>query len=60
MFFFPQDELKRNQAKKMFEDHRQKKKGWNFLGWREVPVQAEVLGSRAVKKLYAAHCAGIY
>ena len=46
MFFFPQDELKRNQAKKIFEVIV-KKEGMNFLGWREVPVKAEVLGSRA-------------
>ena len=31
MFFFPQDELKRNQAKKMFEVII-KKKVWNFWG----------------------------
>ncbi len=46
MFFFPQDELKRNQAKKIFEVIV-KKEGMNFLGWREVPVKREVLGSRA-------------
>ena len=33
MFFFPQDELKRNQAKKMFEVII-KKEGMEFLGWR--------------------------
>ena len=48
MFFFPQDELKRNQAKKIFEVIV-KKEGMNFLGWREVPVKADVLGSRAVE-----------
>lgn len=37
MFFFPQDELKRNQAKKIFEVIV-KKEGRNFLGWREVPA----------------------
>ena len=37
MFFFPQDELKRNQAKKMFEVIVQKE-GMEFLGWREVPI----------------------
>ncbi len=46
MFFFPQDELKRNQAKKIFEVIV-KKEGMNFLGWREVPIKEEVLGSRA-------------
>ena len=37
MFFFPQDELKTNQAKKMFEVIVQKE-GMEFLGWREVPI----------------------
>ena len=37
MFFFPQDELKRNQAKKMFEIIV-KKEGLSFLGWRDVPT----------------------
>ena len=35
MFFLPQDELKRNQAKNIFEVIV-KKEGLNFLGWREV------------------------
>jgi len=48
MFFFPQDELKRNQAKKIFEVIV-KKEGMKFLGWREVPVKAGVLGSRALE-----------
>ena len=47
MFFFPQDELSRNQAKKMFEIIV-KKEGLTFLGWREVPNHPEVLGKRAV------------
>lgn len=46
MFFFPQDELKRNQAKNIFEVIV-KKEGLNFLGWREVPVHPEVLGKMA-------------
>ncbi len=46
MFFFPQDELARNQAKKMFEIIV-KKEGLAFLGWREVPVQPQILGKRA-------------
>ena len=46
MFFFPQDELKREQAKKIFEVIV-RKEGMNFLGWRQVPVEEEVLGSRA-------------
>ncbi|WP_288175695.1 glutamate synthase central domain-containing protein, partial [Sporofaciens musculi] len=48
MFFFPQDELKKNQAKKIFEVIV-RKEGMNFLGWREVPVREEVLGSRAAE-----------
>ena len=47
MFFLPQDELKRNQAKNIFEVIV-KKEGLNFLGWREVPVHPEVLGKAAV------------
>ncbi len=37
MFFFPQDELKKNQAKKMFEIIVAKE-GLEFLGWRSVPT----------------------
>ena len=47
MFFFPQDELKRNQAKKMFEIIVEKE-GMEFLGWREVPTYPDVLGKKAV------------
>ena len=46
MFFFPQDELKRNQAKKMFEVIVEKE-GLELLGWREVPTHADVLGQKA-------------
>lgn len=48
MFFFPQDELKRNQAKKMFEIIVAKE-GLDFLGWREVPIFPNVLGHKAVE-----------
>ncbi len=48
MFFFPQDELKRNQAKKMFEIIVEKE-GMEFLGWREVPCMPAVLGQKAVE-----------
>ena len=37
MLFFPQDELKCNQAKKMFEIIVEKE-GLEFLGYRKVPV----------------------
>ncbi len=47
MFFFPQDELKRNQAKKMFEIIVEKE-GMEFLCWREVPTHPEILGKKAV------------
>ena len=47
MFFFPQDELKRNRAKKMFEIIVEKE-GLDFLGWRDVPTEPEVLGAKAL------------
>ena len=47
MFFFPQDELKRNQAKKMFEIIVEKE-GMEFLGWRDVPTNPKVLGKKAI------------
>ena len=47
MFFFPQDELARKQAMKMFEIIV-KKEGLTFLGWRKVPTAPEVLGKKAV------------
>ena len=46
MFFFPQDKLMRAQAQKMFE-YLTQKEGLTFLGWRNVPVNADVLGKRA-------------
>jgi glutamate synthase (ferredoxin) len=46
MFFLPQDELTRNRAKKTFETIV-RKEGMTFLGWREVPVNADILGKRA-------------
>ncbi len=48
MFFFPQDEMKRNQAKKMFEIIVQKE-GLEFLGWRKVDIVPSVLGKKAVE-----------
>ena len=47
MFFFPQDELERNQAKKMLEIVVEKE-GLEFLGWRTVPIAPEVLGHKAL------------
>ena len=48
MFFFPQEELRRNQAKKMFEIIVEKE-GLSFLGWREVETYPHVLGHKAVE-----------
>ncbi|MGI6030227.1 MAG: glutamate synthase large subunit [Eubacteriales bacterium] len=50
MFFFPQDVLKRSQAKKMFEVIVAKE-GMEFLGWRTVPVLPEILGQKAKDKM---------
>ena len=47
MFFFPQTELKCRQAKKLFEIVCGKE-GLKFLGWRKVPVESEILGSKAL------------
>lgn len=48
MFFFPQDELSRRQAMKMFEVIVEKE-GLNLLGWREVPTYPEILGTTALE-----------
>ena len=50
MFFFPQDELARNQAKKMLEVIVQKE-GLKFLGWRTLPIHPEKIGDKAVEKM---------
>ena len=50
MFFFPQDELARNQAKKMLEVIV-KKEGLKFLGWRTLPIHPEKIGDKAVEKM---------
>lgn len=47
MFFFPQNELARNQAKKMFEIIAAKE-GLEVLGWRNVPSDTTVIGKRAL------------
>ena len=49
-FFFPQDELKRKQAMKMFEIILNKE-GLEFLGWRTVPTVPEILGQKALDKM---------
>lgn len=48
MFFFPQNELERRQAMKMFEVIVNKEK-LTFLGWRKVPVIEAVLGNKALE-----------
>ena len=50
MFFFPQNELKRGQAKKLFE-MLIRKNGMEFLCWREVPVCPEILGKKAADSM---------
>ena len=45
-FFFPQEEIRREQSKKMFEIIV-RKEGLALLGWREVPTVPEVLGHKA-------------
>ena len=46
MFFFPQNELKRNQAKKLFEMIINKN-GMDFVCWRDVPTASSILGHKA-------------
>ena len=46
MFFLPQNELDKRQAKSMFEVIV-RKEGLKILGWREVDTAPEVLGTRA-------------
>lgn len=46
MFFFPQDEFKRQRAMKMFEVIVEKE-GMEFLGWRKVPTDPGQLGKKA-------------
>ncbi len=46
MFFFPTERLARDQARKMLELIAEKE-GVTFLGWRTVPVRAEILGQKA-------------
>ena len=58
MFFFPQEEMKRNQAKKMFEIIVAKE-GLEFLGWREVPIDAGYPGTQG-QRMYAFYHAGIH
>ena len=56
MFFFPQDKLKRSQAMKMLELIAEKE-GVEFIGWRDVPTNPEILGKKAIdSKPYIMQC----
>ncbi|MCR4945478.1 MAG: glutamate synthase large subunit [Lachnospiraceae bacterium] len=50
MFFFPQNELKKSQAMKMFEVIVDKE-GLKFLGWRKVVTYPNVLGQKAIDSM---------
>ncbi len=47
MFFFPDGELERRQARKMFEIIVEKE-GMKVLGWRKLPIVPSILGKKAV------------
>ena len=50
MFFFPQTKAKYEKAMKTFEQVL-KEENLEFLGWREVPVNPTVLGSKALESM---------
>ena len=50
MFFFPQTKAKYDKAMKTFEQVL-KEENLEFLGWREVPVNPSVLGSKALESM---------
>lgn len=50
MFFFPQSEEKRKDAMKIFEDVL-KEEELEFAGWRTVPVNPDVLGTKALESM---------
>ena len=50
MFFMPQNELKRNQAKKLFEMITEKN-GLELICWRDVPVSPSILGHKALDSM---------
>ena len=50
MFFFPQTKAKYEKAMKTFEQVL-KEENLEFLGWREVPVNPSVLGSKALESM---------
>ena len=50
MFFFPQSEMKRRQAMKLFE-LIVNKNGMELICWRKVPVSSEILGQKALESM---------
>ena len=59
MFFLPQDELKRNQAKKDFRGYCKKMKDWKFLGL-ERSSDSSGHSWKDSSRLHAMYYAGIY
>ena len=56
MFFFPQNDLKRGRAKKLFEIIAGKN-GLCVLGWRDVPSDPGILGQKALESMpYIMQC----
>ena len=50
MFFFPQSEMKRGQAMKLFE-LIMNKNGLELICWREAPVSSDILGQKASESM---------
>ncbi len=50
MFFFPQNEMKRGQAMKLFE-LIVNKNGMELVCWRDVPVSSGILGQKALESM---------
>ncbi|SEH38246.1 glutamate synthase (ferredoxin) [Ruminococcus flavefaciens] len=50
MFFFPQNELRRDRAKKLFEKIIDNN-GMEFVCWREVPTSFSILGHKALDSM---------
>ena len=50
MFFFPQNELRRDRAKKLFEKIIDNN-GMEFICWREVPTSPSILGHKALDSM---------
>ena len=50
MFYLSQKEMEQNQAKKLFEILAEKE-GMEVLGWRQVPVDQSILGTKASESM---------